>query len=284
MLSVGVVQLSSSDIPSENLSETQRFVELAADQGAQLIVTPEVTNIVSASRTHQNASLQREESDDTLRDMRALAQERRVWLLLGSIALKTGDEDGRFANRSFLIAPDGQIAAHYDKIHMFDVNVSETESYRESAGYRPGAHIALCDTDFGRIGMTICYDVRFPDQYRKLAQLGASVLTVPSAFSPVTGAGHWEMLLRARAIETGSFVLAPAQTGTHRTSRGKQRQTYGHSMVIDPWGEILLDAGTEPGVSVVNIDLSKVEEARSRIPSLSHDRDYTLVTNAQRYN
>lgn len=284
MVSVGVVQLNSSDNPSENLFETLKLVEHAVDQGAQLVVTPEVTNIVSASRSLQNETLQHEDTDDTLREMQAVARKRGIWLLLGSIALKTNDADGRFANRSFMIAPDGHIAAHYDKIHMFDVKVSETESYRESSGYRPGTHIALCDTDFGRIGMTICYDVRFPDQYRKLAQLGASVLTVPSAFSPVTGAGHWEMLLRARAIETGSFVLAPAQTGTHQTSRGKQRQTYGHSMVVDPWGEILLDAGTEPGVSVVNMDLDKVEEARSRIPSLSHDRDYTLVSDAQRHN
>jgi len=165
---------------------------------------------------------------------------------------------------------------------MFDVQVSPTETYRESAGYRPGAAAVLAETDFGPVGLTICYDVRFPRLYQQLAQNGARMITVPSAFSPVTGAAHWQILLRARAIETGAFVLAPAQTGVHRASLGKQRETYGRSMIVNPWGEVLLDAGTEPGVFLVNIDLNLVEDTRSRIPSLSHDRDYQVKLNARR--
>ena len=193
-------------------------------------------------------------------------------MLIGSIGLKTNDDDGRFANRSFLIGPDGGIAARYDKIHMFDVNVSETEVYRESAGYRPGAQAVLADTPLGRIGMTICYDLRFAFLYRRLAQAGAQILTVPAAFNHITGAAHWEVLLRARAIETGCYVLAPAQTGFHPETAGKGRRTYGHSLVISPWGDVLADGGTDPGLTFADIDLAEVTKARARIPSLSHDR------------
>ena len=164
---------------------------------------------------------------------------------------------------------------------MFDVQVSETETYRESAGYRPGTESILAQTPLGNIGMTICYDVRFPDLYRRLAKAGAEILTVPSAFSAVTGKSHWETLLRARAIENGCYVLAAAQTGTHPCSRGKQRETYGHSLVVDPWGRLILDAGTEPGVHFVDLDLSNVTKARGRVPSLKHDRDYIGPENAK---
>jgi predicted amidohydrolase len=191
------------------------------------------------------------------------------------LGVLTHDADGRFANRSFLIAPTGDIAARYDKIHMFDVNVSETEVYRESAGYRPGAEAVLAETPFAKIGMTVCYDVRFPHLYRRLAQVGAQIITVPAAFNHITGAAHWHVLLRARAIETGCFVLAPAQTGFHPETNGKGRNTYGHSLAIAPWGEILADAGTEPGVTFVDLDLAAVTRARARVPSLSHDREFT---------
>ena len=194
--------------------------------------------------------------------------------MVGSLGLLTQDADGRFANRSLLIAPDGSVAARYDKIHMFDVNVSETEVYRESEGYRPGTQAVVAETPFARIGMTVCYDVRFPALYRRLAQGGAQVITVPAAFNHITGAAHWETLLRARAIETGCFVLAPAQTGFHPETNGKGRRTHGHSLAIAPWGEILVDAGTEPGVTFVDLDLGRVDEARRRVPSLSHDRDF----------
>jgi len=186
----------------------------------------------------------------------------------------TADADGRFANRSFLIGPDGEIAARYDKIHMFDVNVSATEVYRESEGYRPGGKAVLAGTPLGRIGMTVCYDLRFPALYRRLAQAGAQILTVPAAFNHITGAAHWEVLLRARAIETGCFVLAPAQTGFHPESNGKGRRTHGHSLAVAPWGEVIADGGTEPGVTMVDIELARVDEARNRVPSLRHDRGF----------
>jgi deaminated glutathione amidase len=220
--------------------------------------------------------LDMEEGDPTLAALRDQAAKAGIWLLIGSLAVKTRDSDGRFANRSFLIAPDGGIAARYDKIHMFDVNVSEAEVYRESAAYRPGSQAVVAQTSFAKIGMTVCYDVRFPKLYRHLAQAGAEILTVPAAFNHVTGAAHWEMLLRARAVETGCFVLAPAQTGFHTEplTQGKGRRTHGHSLTISPWGEVLADGGTDPGVTFVDLDLAEVAKARARIPSLSHDRDF----------
>ncbi|THD76884.1 carbon-nitrogen hydrolase family protein [Thalassobius vesicularis] len=269
-----LLQLTVSDDPVANLAETLAMVRQSAAGGAGFVLTPEVTNCISTSRAHQEAVLHLQDDDPTLAALQAEARVLGIWLLIGSLALKTGDADGRFANRSFLISPEGQIAAWYDKIHMFDVQVSETESYRESAGYRPGGHASIVDAGFAKIGLSICYDVRFPYLYRALAQAGAQILTVPAAFSPVTGAAHWEVLLRARAIETGCFVLAPAQTGTHTAQTGKPRKTYGHSLAIAPWGEVLADAGTEPGVTFVDLDMSAVQEARARVPALTHDRNF----------
>ena len=269
-----LVQLNSGDDPARNLSITQSYIARAAENGALFILTPEVTNCVSASRTRQSEVLQPEQTDMTLAALRRQAADLKIWLLIGSLALKTDDPDGRFANRSFLIGPDGAIVAWYDKIHMFDVQVTAKETYRESAGYRPGNRSVLAQTDFGTVGLTVCYDVRFPHLYRQLAQAGTQILTVPSAFSPVTGAAHWDVLLRARAIETGCYILAPAQTGLHHATRGKQRETYGHSMAISPWGDVLADAGTGPGIIYVDLDLSEVSKARQRIPSLFATPDY----------
>jgi len=271
----GLVQMTASDDPAENLAQALALVTRAVAEGADMVLTPEVTNCVSASRSRQNEVLRHEGDDPTLAGLRDLAARRGVWLLIGSLALKTGDADGRFANRSFLIAPDGGIAARYDKIHMFDVDVSETERYRESEGFRRGDRAVIADTPLGRIGMTVCYDLRFPQLYRALAQAGAEVLTVPAAFSPVTGAAHWEVLLRARAIETGAWVLAPAQTGLHPAGRGRSRRTWGHGMAVAPWGEVVADAGTEPGVTLVDVDLAAVADARRKVPSLTHDRPWT---------
>lgn len=271
---VALVQLNSNDDPAENLPVTQAYIANAAENGAAFILTPEVTNCVSASRTRQSEVLQTEQADMTLAALRQQAADLNIWLLIGSLALKTDDPDGRFANRSFLIAPDGAIAAWYDKIHMFDVQVTAKETYRESAGYRPGTRSVLAQTDFGTLGLTVCYDIRFPHLYRQLAQAGAQILTVPSAFSPVTGAAHWDVLLRARAIETGCYILAPAQTGVHHAVQGKQRETYGHSMAIGPWGDVLADAGTQPGIIYIDLDLSAVSQARQRIPSLFATPDY----------
>ena len=267
-MKAALIQLNSSDDPTENLAVTQRLVAKAADAKADFVLTPEVTNCVSANRARQKEVLHPEATDPTLAGLQAQARDLRIWLLIGSLALKTDDVDGRFANRSFLISAEGEVVARYDKIHMFDVQVSEAETYRESAGYRPGTHSVLTQTPVGKIGMTVCYDIRFPHLYRHLAGSGAEILTVPSAFSPVTGAAHWETLLRARAIETGCYVLAPAQTGLHRAASGKQRETYGHSMAVGPWGDILADGGTETGIVYVDLDLSEVTKARQRIPSL----------------
>jgi deaminated glutathione amidase len=274
MMRAGLVQLSVTDDPAANLAVTIDMVRQAAAQGAGFVLTPELTNGLSSSRTHQRAVFRHEEADETLAALRVEAKAAGIWLLIGSLGLLTQDADGRFANRSFLIGPDGQVVARYDKIHMFDVNVSATEVYRESEGYRPGARAAVADTPFARIGMTVCYDVRFPALYRRLAQGGAQVITVPAAFNHITGAAHWEVLLRARAIETGCFVLAPAQTGFHAEANGKGRRTHGHSLAVAPWGEVLADAGTEPGVTLIDLDLTHVQDARGRIPSLTHDRGF----------
>jgi len=272
LMRAALLQLNVSDTPAANLSVTLDLVRQAHAGGAQFILTPEMTNGLSSSRAHQREVFSFEGADLTLANLREEAASLKVWLLIGSLGLKTKDKDHRFANRSFLIGPDGGIVARYDKLHMFDVNVSENEVYRESAGYRPGNRAVVADTPLGKIGMSVCYDVRFPHLYRRLAKAGAHIITVPAAFNHITGAAHWEVLLRARAIETGCFILAPAQTGFHLESHGKGRRTHGHSLAVSPWGEVLADAGTEPGVTFVNLDLDEVDRARARIPSLMHDR------------
>ncbi len=272
---VALLQMTSSDDPEGNLGTVRRMLAEAKDQGAAFALTPEVTNCVSFSRSHQEQVLQREADDLLIRGTREAAAKLGLWVLLGSVAVKSDPPEERFANRSVLIGPDGSVTATYDKAHMFDVEVSETETYRESAGYAPGDRAVLAQVADAKVGLSICYDIRFPYLYRQLAQAGAQILTAPAAFSPATGPAHWETLLRARAIETGCFVLAPAQTGDHPASRGRPRRTYGHSMVIAPWGEVLLDAGTDPGVYTRDLDLTAVDEARRKIPALTHDRHIT---------
>jgi len=273
-----MVQLNVTDDPAANLPQTLALVREAAAAGAGFVLTPECTNLLSANRAWQTEVLRPEGTDATLAALRAEAAALGVWLLIGSLGIADPGSDGRFANRSFLVAPDGSIAARYDKIHMFDVAVSERETFRESAAYRPGARAVVAQTPFARLGMSVCYDVRFPYLYRALAQAGAEVLSVPAAFNHITGAAHWEVLLRARAIETGCYVLAPAQCGSHgaahATPDAPPRLTYGHSLAIAPWGEVLADGGTLPGVTLVPIDRAEVVRARSRIPSLMHDRSF----------
>jgi predicted amidohydrolase len=273
-MKAALLQLNASDDPAANLVQTVDLIAQAAGEGAGFVLTPEVTNCVSQNRAHQARVLQHQDDDLTLLGLREAAIRNGIWLSVGSLALKTHDPDGRFANRSFLIDPAGQIVAQYDKIHMFDVTVSPTETYRESAGYRPGEQAVVAQTPFAKIGLSICYDIRFAYLYRALAHAGAEVLIVPSAFSPITGAAHWEPLLRARAIETGSYVLAAAQTGMHSATAGKPRQTYGHSMAISPWGEVLVDMGTAPGIAMVDLDPATVAQSRERIAALSHDRPF----------
>ena len=273
-MKVAALQLCASDDPTANLDMTLPMVQQAAEMGAQFIATPEVTNCVSSSRRHQNDVLSLQERDETLAELRAAANQFGVWISVGSLALKLPDED-RFTNRSFLIAPSGRIVAQYDKIHMFDVTLSETEQYRESDGYRPGDRAVIADSEFGKIGMTICYDIRFPHLYRRLAKSGASILLIPAAFARPTGRAHWEVLLRARAIETGCFVIAAAQTGEHKTSLGQPRKTYGHSMIVSPWGEILADAGEDQSIIYAELDLSLVESTRARVPSILSNQSFS---------
>jgi len=270
-----LLQITSSDDPARNLEMVRGMVADAVEAGANWVLTPEVTNCVSASRSHQKSVLSGETDDRVLAGLREEADRHGIFLLVGSLALlaETSGE-APFVNRSFLIAPDGTIRARYDKIHMFDVDISETETYRESAAFRPGSRAVLADAGDLVVGLTICYDVRFPALYRRLAAAGATVLTVPAAFSRVSGEAHWETLLRARAIETGCYVLAPAQTGEHPVSEGRPRASHGHSLAVDPWGRVLLDGGEVPGVHLVDLDCDLVTECRRRIPSLTHGRPF----------
>ncbi|MEM6439353.1 MAG: carbon-nitrogen hydrolase family protein [Pseudomonadota bacterium] len=279
-----LIQTCSGDDPIASADAASALIRRAAAKGADLIATPEVTNIVTLSRRHQHETLRAEADDPSLAAFRGLAAELGKPLLIGSLALladaHAGPGDAPFVNRGFLLGPDGSVRARYDKIHMFDVAVSDSERYRESSAYRPGARAVVADLPEApgapRLGLTICYDMRFPALYRALAEAGAQILTVPSAFTVPTGRAHWETLLRARAIETGCFVLAPAQTGTHpaKVADARIRKTYGHSLAVAPWGEVLADAGEAPGVTLVDLDLSRVAEARSRVPSLANARPF----------
>ncbi|WP_370399610.1 carbon-nitrogen hydrolase family protein [Sulfitobacter sp. JB4-11] len=269
-----LLQLNVTDDPVANLEVTRGLLREAVADGAEWVLTPEVTNCISTSGAHQREVLQTQEEDITLAGLRAEAKAAGIWLLIGSLGLKTGDADGRFANRSILINPAGEIVATYDKIHMFDVEISPEETWRESDAYRPGQQAVAAETAFATVGLTICYDVRFPMLHQALADAGAQIITVPAAFSPVTGAAHWHALLRARAIETGCFVIAPAQSGTHASKNHKTRDTYGHSLVISPWGEVILDAGTAPGVYKFDLDMGKVAQTRQRVPSMAHRRPF----------
>lgn len=271
---IALLQLCVSDDPEQNLTETARLIAQAAGQGARFVATPEVTNAIVPDHDRQKTLLRHQADDPTLAECRRLAQLHGVTLLIGSLALLSDDVPGKFANRSFLIGPDGAILGWYDKIHMFDVEIDAAETYRESDRYAAGDRAVVADAGFAQIGMAVCYDMRFPALAHALAHAGAQILTYPSAFSRVTGAAHWETLLRARAIETGCWVVAPAQTGTH-PARGKiQRQTWGHSLVVDPWGQVMLDAGETPGVYVCDLDMDQVDQARRRIPSLNNGRAF----------
>ncbi len=264
---VALVQITAGEDPAENCAKVERMIRQAAEGGAEFVLTPENTNIITFDRDLQAKRLTVEDDDQTLARLSAVAAELGIWLLIGSLAVKSGD---KLANRSFLIGPDGAAVAKYDKIHMFDVELGNGESYRESATIQAGNQAVLAQTAIGTVGLSVCYDLRFAKLYRQLAQAGAEILTVPAAFTVPTGQAHWETLLRARAIETGSYVLAPAQTGVHSNGR----KTYGHSLAVDPWGKVLADGGTTEGVTFVDLDLNQVTEARRRIPSLQHDKDF----------
>ena len=262
------IQLTSDRDPERTFPAAAALVREAAAAGASLVMTPEVTPMLEPRGRLVLEKARPEAADEWLPRYRSLARETGVWLLLGSMAVRIDEE--RCANRSLLIGPDGSVAARYDKIHMFDVDLEGGESYRESRRYRPGRAAVVADTPWGWLGMTVCYDMRFPALYRDLAQAGADYLTVPSAFARPTGRAHWRVLLRARAIENGCFVFAPAQCGEH----AEGRKTYGHSLIVDPWGAVLAEGGEEPGVVTAEIDPARVREARRMVPSLGHDRPY----------
>ena len=239
--------------------------------GADYVQTPEMTNIMEAKREQLFATIVEEEADTSLATLRELARKLGIYIHIGSLAIKLSAD--KAANRAFLIDPKGEIAARYDKIHMFDVDLAGGESYRESRNYRPGEFAVLSDLPWGRLGLTVCYDLRFPALYRALAEAGATMLAIPSAFTRQTGEAHWHVLMRARAIENGSFVFAAAQGGKHENGR----ETFGHSLIVDPWGRILAEGGIEPGVVMAEIDLAEVAKARARIPSLQHGRRFEIV-------
>ena len=260
------VQITSQREFAPNVKAAGDLIRRARDAGADLIMTPEITGMFEPKRDLHLAKATDEAANPALAAFRDLARETGAWLLVGSLAIKL--EAARLANRSFLLAPGGAIAARYDKIHMFDVDLKNGESYRESALYRPGDDAVLAALPWGALGMTVCYDLRFPYLYRALAQAGADFLTIPAAFTVPTGKAHWHVLQRARAIETGCFVFAPAQWGEH----AEGRRTYGHSLIVDPWGEVLADAGEGVGFITAEIDPARIAEARRMVPALRHDR------------
>ena len=268
---VGLVQMRSGLDPQANLASLIASIDEAKRNGADYVQTPEMTNILALKRDDLFAKIVAEEQDPTLATMRELAQKLSIYIHIGSLAIKATPE--KAANRAFVIDRNGDIAARYDKIHMFDVDLAGGESYRESNNYRAGDLAVVTDLPWGRLGLTICYDLRFPALYRALAEAGASFLAIPAAFTKQTGEAHWHVLMRARAIENGCYVIAAAQGGQHENGRS----TFGHSIVVDPWGKIVAEGGIEPGVIMAEIDPAAVVAARSKVPSLNHGRRFELV-------
>lgn len=271
---VALVQLQSGRKPQVNIEAAAKLITEAKKNGAHFVLTPEMTNIMESDRDALLAAIAPEDTDPGLAALRELARSLRLWLHIGSLAIKVSAD--RAANRSFLINPDGDIVASYDKLHMFDVDLHNGESYRESQTFQPGDSAVCADTPWGRLGMSICYDLRFPALYRALAEAGSSFLAIPAAFTQQTGEAHWHVLVRARAIENGCFVFAATQGGVHENGR----ETFGHSLIVDPWGMVLAEDGTEPGLVMAEIDPAAVNAARSRIASLQHGRRFDIVAPA----
>ena len=268
-LKAACIQVNASNDMDHNIQVAAALACVARAAGAGLVVMPENVSMMEWGRKNILAKALPEESHKALLAFKELARETGLWLHTGSLSVLLEDGE-RVANRSYLLSPEGEIAAQYDKIHMFDVDLGEGEVYRESATFAPGREAVVAETPWAPLGMSICYDLRFAALYRSLAQAGAQILVVPAAFTRVTGKAHWHVLLRARAIETGSFVLAPAQCGEHAGGR----QTYGHALIVSPWGAILADAGEQPGYIMATLDLDEVAEARRKVPSLEHDRAF----------
>jgi deaminated glutathione amidase len=268
---VGLIQMRSCRTPQANMDAAARLIGEAKTGGADYVQTPEMTNIMEMSREKLFAAIVPEENDATLATFRELARALGLFVHVGSLAVKASAD--KAVNRSFLIDRRGEIVARYDKIHMFDVDLKGGESYRESRSYRPGELAVVSDLPWGRLGLTICYDLRFPALYRALAEAGATFLAIPSAFTRQTGEAHWHVLMRARAIENGSFVFAAAQGGDHENGRA----TFGHSLVVDPWGRVIAEGGSEPSVIFADVDPAEVATARARVPSLQHGRRFEIL-------
>lgn len=263
-----ILQMTSGLDPARNAQDIVRAIGAAKADGADMLFTPEMAGQLDRNRTRAAGTITGEAANPVLAAVREAAAKTGLWVHIGSLGLKDERSDGRWTNRSFVIDGNGEIRARYDKIHLFDVDLATGESWRESSVYGPGEQAVAVDTPWARIGLSICYDLRFPDLYRALTDAGATLLLVPSAFTVPTGEAHWHVLLRARAIEAGCYVIAPAQTGKHEDGR----ETYGHSCVVDPWGDILLDMGTESALALSDIAMERVSEVRSRIPALANRR------------
>lgn len=268
------IQVNTGNHLDRNLSVMKNMVRTAAAAGAQLVMTPEYCLMMDGSGRVMRENALAPDGGAALAELQALARELQVWLLVGSLTLRTEEE--RIVNRSFLLAADGAVAATYDKIHMFDVTLPDGKVIRESSSYRPGERAVVAATPWGKLGMTVCYDLRFPQLFRALAQQGAEFIAVPSSFQRQTGRAHWHTLLRARAIENAAYMFAPAMCGEHAGNR----QTYGHALIVDPWGEVLADGGEEPGIVYAEIDPARVAKIRGMMPSLTHDRPYDVVAAA----
>ncbi|MEJ7934131.1 carbon-nitrogen hydrolase family protein [Sphingobium sp. AN558] len=261
-------QMTSGIDPVANAAAIAEMAARAKGEGADMLFTPEMAGYLDRDRKRAAATLRNEQDDPVLAVVRDAAARQGLWVHIGSLPLKDERSDGRWANRSFMIDDSGEIRARYDKIHLFDVDLATGESWRESSVYGPGEQVVVVDTPWVRMGLSICYDMRFPDLYRALTNAGATILLAPAAFTVPTGQAHWHVLLRARAIEAGCFVLAAAQVGTHADGR----ETYGHSLIVDPWGEVLLDMGRTAGLALADLDLSRVEDVRSRVPAIANRR------------
>lgn len=270
---IALFQMTSGIDPAANASALRSAIAEARAGGADMLFTPEMSGLLDSDRARSAAAIRREADDPTLAAVRETAAEAGIWVQLGSLALAEG-EGGRRVNRGFMIDADGAIRARYDKIHLFDVDLPTGESWRESAVYAPGAEAVAAMTPWGMMGLSICYDLRFPDLYRALTDAGSVMLSIPAAFTVPTGEAHWHVMLRARAIEAGAFVIAAAQVGSHADGR----RTFGHSLVVDPWGEMLLDMGDRGGLGFVDVDLDAVATVRARVPALRHRRTIGAVT------
>jgi predicted amidohydrolase len=273
MTRVALFQARTGIDPDANARALVAAVEEAAAGGAAMLFTPEMSGLLDRDRARAAANLRLPEEDPVLAAVRKAAAKAGMWVHLGSLAVRRGDEP-RLANRAFLIDASGAVRATYDKLHLFDVDLPTGESWRESAAYAPGEATVVAETPVGPLGLSICYDLRFPDLFRALTDAGAKVIAIPAAFTVPTGEAHWHVLMRARAIEAGVFVIAAAQVGHHEDGR----ETYGHSLVVRPWGEVMLDMGSEPGLAFAEIDLAEVDRVRGRVPALDHRRPIPQVT------